>query len=283
MRRFVDPQRKHHFFKILLEENVTRMRIPEAFYPRLSRESQSAERAVVQGPSGAFWVTRVSKSQGGIYLEKGWEVFVRENGLQVKDFLVFRYDGCMQFSVKVFNMHGVPREECFTPVRASLLPEETDESNEDESDEEESNEYESDEDEDDSNEDESEAEYVPRENGRKRQYASRFNSPFFNITVRRAYLEHNYLPIPWAVKRKYFHKNLKRVTIITADASEDRAWRIRTLHLATDDVRLSKGINDFLKKKNGLNLKIGDVCHFEVVKKRPHKLVLRVEVSRNSS
>ncbi|KAI3903589.1 hypothetical protein MKW98_032243 [Papaver atlanticum] len=310
MRKFVDSDRKYHFFKVLLEEDLTRMQIPEAFYPRLSKESQSSRRAVVQGPSGAHWVTTVSKSQDGIYLNKGWEVFVRENGLRMYDFLIFKYGGGMQFSVKVFTMHGVLREECFVPVRASLLLEERNDTNEDESDEEKSDEDESDEDksnedesyedkpnEDESNEDESdeynpneeesdenEEEYVSRPDGVRRRSASasRSSSPFFSITVRRAYLEHNYLPIPWAVRRNYFHNGLKKVKIITSDASDDRAWRIRTLNLGAD-IRLSKGITDFLKKKNGLNLKVGDVCHFKVIKRRSHKLVLRVQVSRRQS
>ncbi|KAI3874214.1 hypothetical protein MKX03_014246 [Papaver bracteatum] len=305
MRKFVDSDRKYHFFKVLLEEDLTRMQIPEAFYPRLSKESQSSQRAVVQGPSGAHWVTTVSKRQDGIYLEKGWQVFVRENGLGIYDFLIFKYGGGMQFSVKVFTTHGVLREECFAPIRASLLLEERDETHEDESDEDKSNEDESDEDisnedkpnDDESNEDESdeynpyedesdenEEEYVPPPDGVRRRSASasRSSSPFFSITVRRAYLEHNYLPIPWAVRRNYFHKGLKKVKVITSDASDDRAWRIRTLNLGAD-IRLSKGITDFLKKKNGLNLKVGDVCHFKVIKRRSHKLVLRVQVSRRQS
>lgn len=124
MRKFVDPDRKHHFFKVLLEGDLTRMRIPEAFYPRISKDSQSCERAVLWGPSGTHWVAKVKKSQDGIYLDKGWEVFVQVNGIQKYDFLVFRYEGSMQFSIKVFNMHGVPREECFTPDRSSPLVEE---------------------------------------------------------------------------------------------------------------------------------------------------------------
>lgn len=59
-----------------------------------------------------------------------------------------------------------------------------------------------------------------------------------------------------------------------------REWRIRILHTKTD-MRLSKGVPDFIKKKNGLNLKAGDVCHFEIVEKRSYKLVLRVQVFRN--
>ncbi|KAI3874215.1 hypothetical protein MKX03_014247 [Papaver bracteatum] len=302
MRKFVDPDRKHHFFKVLLEEDLTRMRIPEAFYPRISKESQSCERAVLRGPSGTHWVAKVKKSQDGIYLEKGWEVFLQVNGIQMYDFLVFRYEGSLQFSIKVFNMHGVLREECFTPVPSSPLVEERirhgsynantdrDESDEDESDEDKSDEDESDEDEldevesneDESDEDKSDEECVARTNGRKRGLSSRSRSAFFRIPMRPAYLKHNYMPIPWGIRRECFLDDVKEVLIVPSDASYDREWRIRILHTETF-MRLSKGVADFIKKKNGLNLKVGDVCHFEIVEKRSYKLVLRVQVFRNSA
>ncbi|KAI3993813.1 hypothetical protein MKX01_002826 [Papaver californicum] len=324
MKKFVDPDKKHHFFKIILKEDEIRMQIPEAFHPRISRKYQSCERAVVQGPSGAYRVTKVYKSKHGSFLEKGWEVFVRENGIQIYDFLVFRYEGNMQFSVKVFNMHGVPREECFAPIRSSPLLEErithgsssedeTDEneaeSDEAESDEEESDgneSYESDRDEsyeEESDEDEEEYEvprkslksnssrkkrskpidvdeYVARANRIERGLASESRFPFFRITMQQSYLKHNYLPIPWSARRKYFPNDLKEVIVIASDASVEKLWRIRLLRLQ-NDIRLSKGVTDFIKKKNGMNLKLGDVCIFEVVEKISYKLVLRVHVFRH--
>ncbi|KAI3874175.1 hypothetical protein MKW98_010510 [Papaver atlanticum] len=256
MEKFVYPDRTHHFYKVLLKEDETRMRIPETFYPRISRESQSCEWAVVQGLGGAHWVTKVNKTQDGIYLEEGWEVFVQENGLQMYDYLVFKYHGCMQFSVKVFTMSGgIPRKECLAPVRASPLSEERDESDEDDED-------------------------VSGANGIEPRFISRSSSRFFRITVQPSYLKCNYLPIPWGVRREHFHDDLKKVKIVNSDASDARAWRIKILRLK-NDIRLSRGVADFANKKNGLNLKVGDVCHFKIVKKRSHKLVLQVQVLRD--
>ncbi|KAI3991316.1 hypothetical protein MKX01_034635 [Papaver californicum] len=302
MKKFVDPDRKHHFFKIILKEDETRMQIPESLYPRISGKCQSCERAVVQGPSGAYWATKVYKSKDGIFLEKGWEVFVRENGIQMYDFLVFRYEGNMQFSVKVFNIHGILREECFTPICSSPLWEERithGRSSEDESDENE-DEDESDGDESDEDEDEYEVprkslklnssrkkrskpidveEYVARANRIERGLASGSRFPFFRIRIQQSYLKHNYLPIPGAARRKYFPNDLKEVIVIASDASVEKLWKIRLLRLK-NDIRLSKGVTDFIKKKNGLNLKVGNVCIFEVVEKASYQLVLRVHVSR---
>ncbi|KAI3897400.1 hypothetical protein MKW92_040198 [Papaver armeniacum] len=312
MKKFVDPDRKHHFFKVILKEDETRMKIPEAFCHRISRESQSSERAVVNGPSGVHWVTKVNKSQDGIFLEKGWEVFVRENGIQIYDFLVFRYDGSMQFSVKVFDMRGVPREECRSSplleerITHGRLSEDEADENEDESDDEESNEEESkdesyeeeldeeESDEDDSDEDEYEASRkivklnssrkkrsksidVARANRIERGLASSSRYPFFKIRMQNSYLKHNYLPIPWGARRKYFPDDVKEVILKASD--EKWYWKIRLLRSKTD-IRLSKGVSDFTRKKNGMNLKIRDVCIFEIVEKRSHQLVLRVQVIR---
>ncbi|KAI3945796.1 hypothetical protein MKW98_023070 [Papaver atlanticum] len=250
MENFVNPDRKRHFYKVLLKEDETRMRIPETFYPRISREAQSCEWAVVQGLGGAHWVTKVNKTQDGIYLEEGWEIFVQENGLQMYDYLVFKYHGCMQFSVKVFTMSGgIPRKECLAPVRASPLSEERDEDDED----------------------------VSRANGIERGFTSRSSSRFFRVTVQPSYLKCNYLPIPWGVRREHFHDGLKKVNIGTSGA---RAWRIKILRLK-NDIRLRRGVADFANKKNGLNLKVGDVCRFKIIKKRSHKLVLQVQVFRH--
>ncbi|KAI3924460.1 hypothetical protein MKW98_032661 [Papaver atlanticum] len=309
MKKLVDPYRKHHFFKVILEDDETRMKIPEAFYPRISRESQSGGQAVVYGPSGAYWVTKVHKSQDGIFLEKGWEVFVRENGIQIYDFLVFRYDGSMQFSVKVFDMRGIPREECFVRIRSSPLSEERithgrsseheADKNEDEPDDEESDEEESDEEKsygDETDEDEDEYEVprktmklnssrkkrsksidVPRASRIERGFASSSRYPFFKIRMQNSYLKHNYLPIPWGTRRKYFPDDVKEVILKASD--EKWSWKIRLLRSKTD-LRLSKGVSDFIRKKNGMNLKIRDVCIFEIVEKRSHQLVLRVQIIR---
>ncbi|MCL7025135.1 hypothetical protein MKW94_002117 [Papaver nudicaule] len=337
MEKYVDQgSRKHHFFKSFLEEHKTRLRIPEAFYPRISRESQSCERAVVQGPSRSCWVIKVHKDQdGGIYLEKGWEVFVQENGLQVFDLLVFRYDGSMQFSVKVFNKHGVEREECFTPVRSSPSVERRTthgrlsagfqsplaqqnkrghgspseglttkkrrffdrqqhcDANADrvELDDEESDEDSdqgTDESDEDSNKDEVPEKTITLSSSRlkriesiERTFASRSSSPFFRVTVQPSYLKHSFLiyfvqNLPDAARRAYFTDDLTEVEV---KASDGRSWKVGIIS-ARANMRLSQGVNYLMDKKNGLNLKVGDVCIFEVVKKKSYKLVVQVHVFR---
>ncbi|MCL7029202.1 hypothetical protein MKW94_001188 [Papaver nudicaule] len=290
MERVVDPDRKHHFFKILVEQEETRMRIPEAFCSRISAESQSCKWAVVQGPSGAQWVTEVNKNQDGIFLGKGWEVFVRENGLQIYDFLVFRYEGNMQFYVKVFNIYGVPREECFTSGRSSASEEKdrirrgrpgtSSRSRERRFVEQQRRQRE------DGDKDEITKKSLELNSSRKKRsvhkkdakeiergFASRSGAPFFRITVQPSYLN-NHLPIPHAARRLHFPDDVHKVKV---KASDGRSWEIKVLRTKLD-IRFTKGVSRFMGQKDGMNLKVGDVCIFEIVKKRSNQLVLQVHV-----
>ena len=67
-------------------------------------------RATLTGPSGGHWGVTVSTDENGTYLQKGWKEFMKENNLGDNEFLMFRYDGNMQFYVKIFNKSGVKRE-----------------------------------------------------------------------------------------------------------------------------------------------------------------------------
>ncbi|RVW61323.1 B3 domain-containing protein [Vitis vinifera] len=97
-----------HFFKIIHGEDVKRhLRIPPAFMEHLSQEMSN--RATLTGPSGSQWRVTVSTDANGTYLQKGWKQFMKENNLGDSEFLTFRYDGNMQFYVKIFDKSGVQR------------------------------------------------------------------------------------------------------------------------------------------------------------------------------
>ncbi|KAL6347956.1 hypothetical protein AAG906_037685 [Vitis piasezkii] len=97
-----------HFFKIIHGEDVKRhLRIPPAFMKHLSQEMSN--RATLTGPSGSQWRVTVSTDANGTYLQKGWKQFMKENNLGDSEFLTFRYDGNMQFYVKIFDKSGVQR------------------------------------------------------------------------------------------------------------------------------------------------------------------------------
>ena len=82
-------------------------RIPPAFMKHLSQEMSN--RATLTGPSGSQWRVTVSTDANGTYLQKGWKQFMKENNLGDSEFLTVRYDGNMQFYVKIFDKSGVQR------------------------------------------------------------------------------------------------------------------------------------------------------------------------------
>ena len=83
-------------------------RIPPAFMKHLSQEMSN--RATLTCPHGSHWNVTVSTDANGTYLRKGWKEFMKENSLGDNEFLTFRYDGNMQFYVKIFNNSGVIRQ-----------------------------------------------------------------------------------------------------------------------------------------------------------------------------
>ncbi|KAI3964093.1 hypothetical protein MKW92_035891 [Papaver armeniacum] len=123
--KLVEPaaHREHHFFKIFQGETQNRVRIPEAFCPRLHTDSPTCKLAVFQGPNGASWIEECSKkTKDDTYLEEGWVLFVQENGLKKFDFLVFRHDGGMQFHVKVFKVNVVEEKKVESKVKSFGSP-----------------------------------------------------------------------------------------------------------------------------------------------------------------
>ena len=82
-------------------------RIPPTFIKNLAAEISGT--VTLTRSTGGQWHVRVWKNPNGTYLEDGWSRFMRENKLGDDEFLVFRYDGNMQFHVKIFGKNGVKR------------------------------------------------------------------------------------------------------------------------------------------------------------------------------
>ncbi|MCL7029047.1 hypothetical protein MKW94_005877 [Papaver nudicaule] len=108
----------------------------------------------------------------------------------------------------------------------------------------------------------SDKEYVAHANAIESRFTSKY--PFFRVILQTSYMKSRYMPIPCAIKRLYFPDDVKDVKI---KASDGRLWKIAVLHLGKDNMRFCKGVTDLINKKNGLNLKVGDVLIFEIVKK----------------
>lgn len=57
------------------------------------------------------WTVRVREIGRYMYLKEGWQEFLRDNSLGDSEFLVFRYDGNMCFSIDIFEKSGCKRTE----------------------------------------------------------------------------------------------------------------------------------------------------------------------------
>lgn len=75
--------------------------IPEEFVKKIFWEL--TPKATLTSSNGSIWVVDVKRDSNGTYFTQGWLKFVDENSVQRNDFLVFRYDGDMQFMVMLFD------------------------------------------------------------------------------------------------------------------------------------------------------------------------------------
>ncbi|XP_077218016.1 B3 domain-containing protein Os01g0723500-like isoform X2 [Tasmannia lanceolata] len=107
-------ERKPHFFKVLLGDFSHSLRIPPAFMKHISKEASSKRTAILEGPSSRVWNVELSEKTNGTYLQDGWQEFAKAHSLRVSEFLVFRYEGNMRFSVRIFDKTACGREDIFT-------------------------------------------------------------------------------------------------------------------------------------------------------------------------
>ncbi|XP_020881209.1 B3 domain-containing protein At5g57720 isoform X1 [Arabidopsis lyrata subsp. lyrata] len=97
------------FLKIFnSHEHAQRLVIPRGYnkyYP-----NPLPQTAVLKKPEGSFWNVKWTISQEEtIRFQEGWEKFVKDNGLIDRDFLLFTYDGCRSFWVRI-HRNGLPLE-----------------------------------------------------------------------------------------------------------------------------------------------------------------------------
>ncbi|XP_062075802.1 B3 domain-containing transcription factor VRN1-like [Humulus lupulus] len=88
-----------HFFKIILEENIgsTKLQIPKTFWMKYCGSLSS--QVFLKLPCGSRWEVGLTKSDGKVWIEKGWENFAQHCSLSFGHLLVFRYEGKSQFNV----------------------------------------------------------------------------------------------------------------------------------------------------------------------------------------
>lgn len=85
--------------------------MPPNFLKHISKETSNA--ATLEGPNGSCWRVKIKRSCNGTFLSTGWPQFVKDHSLKEREFLVFRYNGNLNFSIQVFDTTACEREDLF--------------------------------------------------------------------------------------------------------------------------------------------------------------------------
>lgn len=65
------------------------------------------------GPSRNTWHVELIQQNDDLFLHQGWSAFVRDHFIECGDFLVFRYDSQLHFTVDVFDQSACEKEAAF--------------------------------------------------------------------------------------------------------------------------------------------------------------------------
>ncbi|KAI4318536.1 hypothetical protein MLD38_032228 [Melastoma candidum] len=104
----VSPQSPPEFFKVYIPAfHSHQLLLP----PDFSRHCVPIPRkAVLREPNGRSWRVGMIQNVRGLFIRSGWPEFVQDNALKHGDCLIFQYDACSVFSVKVFGRNGCRKE-----------------------------------------------------------------------------------------------------------------------------------------------------------------------------
>ncbi|KAJ4787520.1 B3 domain-containing protein [Rhynchospora pubera] len=66
--------------------------------------------ASIEGPTGRMWHVELEKTTTGMVFTTGWSKFVEDHSLKEHELLTFRYNGCMSFTVLIFDKTACEKE-----------------------------------------------------------------------------------------------------------------------------------------------------------------------------
>ncbi|KAB2094652.1 hypothetical protein ES319_A02G174500v1 [Gossypium barbadense] len=96
------PKRSPSFFKVLVGDFVTKLKIPPAFVKYVLK-GKVPKKFSLYSDSGNSWRVRVEVQQGSYFFNSGWSKFVKYHGLEIGDFLVFFLVDSSTFDVFIYN------------------------------------------------------------------------------------------------------------------------------------------------------------------------------------
>ncbi|XP_034689675.1 B3 domain-containing protein Os01g0723500-like [Vitis riparia] len=102
------PRRNPSFFKVLIGDFTSKLRIPPAFMKKFRR--MTFNNAVLKTITGESWMVSVKQEDSCYFFKKGWKKFVKDQHLEAGDFLVFWFLGDSTFQVVVYDKSGCEKD-----------------------------------------------------------------------------------------------------------------------------------------------------------------------------
>lgn len=86
-------------------------KIPTKFVKHM--EGRTSGSVSLEGPSGNTWLVDLVRHNDDLYIHRGWPGFVSDHYIECGDFLIFRYNGNLHFTVQVFDQSACEKEAAF--------------------------------------------------------------------------------------------------------------------------------------------------------------------------
>ncbi|KAM3758347.1 hypothetical protein ACB098_01G036300 [Castanea mollissima] len=104
--------KRPHFFDVYSAIfSSQRLKIPVRFVRHM--KGRTSGLVTLEGPSGNRWHVKLIQQNDDLFLHQGWPEFVMDHFIESGDFLVFRYDGELHFTVQVFDKSSCEKEAAF--------------------------------------------------------------------------------------------------------------------------------------------------------------------------
>lgn len=90
-------------------------RIPPPFLELISNDLSDEATLNSNTCSEWSWNVGVTKTTRSVYFKDGWQEFLKDNSVEDGNFVVFEYEGNMNFNVQIFDNSGCERD-CFPNI-----------------------------------------------------------------------------------------------------------------------------------------------------------------------
>nr|XP_043618566.1 B3 domain-containing transcription factor VRN1-like [Erigeron canadensis] len=229
------------FFKIFLPHHTdTQMRIPPAFL-KLFKVSLPLK-AILMTSSGKSWEVNMKKVDDDVYLQDGWEKFVKDNSLEFGDFLIFYHNGGSNFFVSISGKNG-----CLKEIDLE---------------------------EDSKSEKQPIHVQVKEPTGTAEQktvLGEEISKLSFEVRVQQRYMTRGYLPMP-----QVFYDGVKEYRGMAKLQHQDRTWDVKVDKYG-ERIRFNEGWSKFSAENC---LIVGDVCCFKMIDIKPEFYLMDVAFCR---